>query len=89
MTSVIFVPDHYDVLFPGPTMGVLEIYRVWTNLSGFATANVTGNYGTQGTPSNSNLPGGRWGAAYCTDSTGTVWMFGGQGYDSAGNVGLS
>ncbi len=35
------------------------------------------------------VPGGRWGAASYTDSTGSnVWMFGGQGYDSAGTVGL-
>jgi len=34
------------------------------------------------------FPGGRWGAASYTDSTGNVWMFGGQGYDSAGTVGL-
>jgi hypothetical protein len=82
-----FVPDHYDV--SAPNYGGSSTYLgSWTNLSGFATANVTGSYGTQGTPSNSNLPGGRWGAAYCTDNNGTVWMFGGQGYDSAGNVGL-
>jgi hypothetical protein len=36
----------------------------------------------------STFPGGRWGAASYTDSLGNVWMYGGQGYDSAGNVGL-
>lgn len=34
------------------------------------------------------FPGGRWGAANFTDNAGNVWMFGGQGYDSAGAVGL-
>jgi hypothetical protein len=34
------------------------------------------------------VPGGRWGAASYKDSAGNVWMFGGQGYDSAGQIGL-
>src|SRR5260370_30958218 len=34
------------------------------------------------------VPGGRWGAASYTDSTGNVWMVGGPGYNSAGTVGL-
>jgi len=33
-------------------------------------------------------PGGRWGAASYRDSAGNVWMFGGQGYDSASQIGL-
>ena len=82
-----FVPNQYDGSGPN-YFGSNTYLGKWTNLSGFATSNVTGNYGTQGSASNSNLPGGRWGAAFCTDNTGTLWMFGGQGYDSAGNVGL-
>ena len=47
------------------------------------------NYGTQGVTAGSNLPGRRWGAAFATDSSGTnVWVFGGQGIDSTGNLGL-
>jgi N-acetylneuraminic acid mutarotase len=34
------------------------------------------------------FPGARWGSAYYTDASGNLWMFGGQGYDSAGNIGL-
>jgi N-acetylneuraminic acid mutarotase len=34
------------------------------------------------------FPGGRWGASSFTDTAGNVWMFGGQGYDSTGQVGL-
>jgi N-acetylneuraminic acid mutarotase len=34
------------------------------------------------------FPGGRWGAANYTDNAGNMWMFGGQGYDSTGKVGL-
>jgi len=33
-------------------------------------------------------PGGRWGAASYADGAGNVWIFGGQGYDSTGTVGL-
>jgi N-acetylneuraminic acid mutarotase len=43
----------------------------------------TGNQSTT-----AGFPGGRWGAASYADTAGNVWMFGGQGYDSAGTVGL-
>ena len=76
-----FTPGTYDTS-SGNYTGSYTMFGTWTNLSGYATANVPGNYG--GSP----FPGGRWGAAFCKDASGTVWMFGGQGYDSAGNVGL-
>ncbi len=76
-----FTPSNYD-LPVGNYTGSYTFLGTWTNLSGYASANVAGNY--DGAP----LPGGRWGAAFCTDASGTVWMFGGQGYDSAGNLGL-
>jgi hypothetical protein len=53
-------------------------------------------YGTQGTgiscvnytPTNPcTMPGSRWGGVTWTDkTTGNLWMFGGQGYDSTNNV---
>ena len=46
----------------------------WIWKAGSSTANQ---------PTVSTSPGGRWGAASYTDSAGNVWMFGGQGYDSA------
>ena len=76
-----FTPSNYD-LPVGNYTGSYTYLGTWTNLSGYASANVAGNY--DGAP----LPGGRWGAAFSTDASGTVWMFGGQGYDSAGNLGL-
>ena len=76
-----FTPSNYDVSV-GNYTGSYTYLGTWTNLSGFASANTPGNYG--GSP----FPGGRWGAAFCTDASGTLWMFGGQGYDSAGNLGL-
>jgi len=46
--------------------------------------NQPGVYGTQGTASASNLPGGRWGASARRDASGNVWLFGGFGCDSTG-----
>lgn len=56
--------------------------QTWTYHSG--GAGEPGVYGTKGTPAASNLPGGRWGAAFHQDSNGVLWMFGGFGCDSTG-----
>jgi hypothetical protein len=76
-----FTPNLYDTS-AGNYSGSYTFTGTWQNLSGFASANVAGNYTL------APFPGGRWGAAYYTDATGTLWMFGGQGYDSNGNLGL-
>jgi hypothetical protein len=57
----------------------------WTAVANVGTANNTGTYGAVG---GAGFPGGRWGAGFTTDAAGNVWMFGGQGFDSAGNLGL-
>ncbi len=54
----------------------------WTWVSGSKTQGQKGTY--TGT---SAVPGGRVGANSWIDSSGNVWIFGGIGYDSAGNVG--
>jgi N-acetylneuraminic acid mutarotase len=41
-----------------------------------------GVYGSLGVASASNIPGGRVGAISWTDSSGDLWLFGGNGYDS-------
>jgi N-acetylneuraminic acid mutarotase len=46
-----------------------------------------GVYGTSGTPSAKNIPGGRIAAAASADSNGNVWLFGGYGVDSASAMG--
>ena len=66
-------------LLEAPVAGVFPIAQ---------NEDIPGAYGTKGTGSTSNLPGGRWGSATWTDSTGNLWLFGGQGEDSAGNPGL-
>jgi hypothetical protein len=55
----------------------------WVWQGGSNTGNQKGVYAGA-----SPIPGGRWAAASQTDSLGNVWLFGGQGIDSAGTTGL-
>ena len=47
-----------------------------------------GVYGTQGTAASSNWPGGRTGASAWVDGEGDFWLFGGNGYDIDGELGV-
>jgi len=58
----------------------------WVRVGGSTSGNTAGSYGTQGVAG--GFPGGRWAAATTTDTSGNVWMFGGQGVDSSGTTGL-
>jgi N-acetylneuraminic acid mutarotase len=57
----------------------------WTWVSGSNIAAQPGTYGTLGSPSGSNIPGGRQSEAAWIDSSGNLWLFGGYGYDSTGD----
>jgi N-acetylneuraminic acid mutarotase len=46
-----------------------------------------GVYGTLGTPAAGNVPVGRYGAASWTDSSGHLWLFGGEGVNTSGQAG--
>jgi N-acetylneuraminic acid mutarotase len=68
----------------------------WTWMGGSSTMSQTANgygygqpgvYGTLGTPAPANSPGGRDGASSWTDSSGRLWLFGGDSFDSLGNYG--
>lgn len=59
----------------------------WTWVSGNTTIDQPGIYGTMGTASSANSPGGNKGASAWLDPSGVLWLFGGTGYDSAGNLG--
>jgi N-acetylneuraminic acid mutarotase len=59
----------------------------WTWAAGNSIKNQIGVYGTKGTPSSSNIPGGRYPIASWVDSNNDFWIFGGVGYDSVGNGG--
>lgn len=67
--------------------GTSTLNCVVQNDSTLECAPVPGQYGTKGSPSSANVPGARYGAAGWTDSNGNLWLFGGTGYDSAGNEG--
>ncbi len=57
----------------------------WTWMSGANAPNQLGTYGTQGTAASGNVPGARNSAVSWIDTSGNLWLFGGYGYDSAGN----
>src|SRR5882762_4508042 len=57
----------------------------WTWISGSKTINQTGNYGIQGTPAASNVPGARQASMAWIDGSGNFWLFGGFDLDSLGN----
>lgn len=59
----------------------------WTWVGGANTGEPTGIYGTKGTASNDNVPGGRAFGASWIDAAGNLWLFGGQGEDSTGTFG--
>jgi N-acetylneuraminic acid mutarotase len=60
----------------------------WTWMGGLNAADQKGRYGTQGTAAAGNVPGARHAAAGWTDAAGNFWLFGGNGFDSAGTPGL-
>ena len=59
----------------------------WTWVSGSNSVNQPGNYGTLNTAAATNVPGARDSAVSWIDSSGKLWLFGGQGNDSNGNFG--
>jgi N-acetylneuraminic acid mutarotase len=59
----------------------------WTWMGGSIAPNTVGVYGAMGAAAATNLPGTRGGAVGWTDASGDLWLFGGEGKDSAGNGG--
>ena len=55
-------------------------YFQCTWMSGNSTSAVAGVYGTKGVSSPSNYPGSRSGSVSWIDSTGSLWIFGGNGF---------
>jgi N-acetylneuraminic acid mutarotase len=52
----------------------------WTWMSGSNMGFQLGTYGTLGTPAAGDVPGAREGAASWIDTSGNLWLFGGEGY---------
>jgi N-acetylneuraminic acid mutarotase len=59
----------------------------WTWMSGSDLAHQPGVYGTLGVPAAGNVPGTRTSPVTWTDSTGNLWLFGGDGVNGTGNEG--
>jgi len=59
---------------------------VWISGGTTNTANQLGVYGTPGTAAATNVPGGRHEAVGWADASGNLWLFGGEGEDSAGTA---
>ena len=56
----------------------------WTWISGSSAVGARGVYGTSGVASSSNFPGARNDSVGWIDTSGNLWLFGGQGFDSTG-----
>ncbi|HEY1889447.1 MAG TPA: kelch repeat-containing protein [Steroidobacteraceae bacterium] len=52
----------------------------WTWVSGSNIANPTGVYGTEGVTASTNVPSARDSGAAWMDTSGNLWLFGGEGY---------
>jgi hypothetical protein len=56
----------------------------WTWVSGSNLVDQSGTYGTQGVGAAGNVPGARECSISWIDHSGTLWLFGGDGYDASG-----
>jgi hypothetical protein len=81
----------YDLDSKGNPNALSDLWEfkagVWTWRSGSNVVNQTGVYGAQGVAAATNVPGARWSSGACTDLSGNLWLFGGEGFDSAGTNG--
>ncbi|MCE7859977.1 MAG: hypothetical protein DYG86_09350, partial [Chloroflexi bacterium CFX2] len=59
----------------------------WTWVDGSNTIDQSGIYGTEDIPDAANVPGARNRSVSWSDASGSLWLFGGVGRDSAGNSG--
>ncbi len=81
--------DVWEWIPGGPDPNRAETFTgQWIWQGGSNLGNQAGAYGLVSVGSTLNIPGGRWAAASQMDSAGNVWLFGGQGLDSAGTIGL-
>lgn len=60
---------------------------MWTWVSGLASKDETGVYGSKGVANPANVPGSRWQSIGWVDGNGDLWLFGGDGFDSTGESG--
>jgi Galactose oxidase, central domain len=88
----LFGGQGYDATGNG-SLGDLWVYTKgeWIWVKGPNSVSQKGLFGVAPNPvvwpHYTDAPGSRWGAAYWTDPYGQFWMFGGEGFDSAGTNG--
>lgn len=58
----------------------------WTWVSGSNIINQSGIYGNKGVAASANVPGARYAAVSWIDHRNYLWLFGGHGFDSAGQA---
>jgi hypothetical protein len=56
----------------------------WTWVSGSSVTDQAGTYGTKGVPDPANFPGARSTSVSWIDSSGNLWLFGGEGFVASG-----
>ncbi len=61
--------------------------KEWAWMSGKNILDQNGKYGTKGVPDMKNYPGARHNPVSWTDTNGSLWLFGGDGYPESGNLG--
>jgi N-acetylneuraminic acid mutarotase len=64
----------------------VTVHNEWTWVGGSDVFGAAGIYGTQGAAAASNVPGARQDAVSWKDVSGNLWLFGGLGIDSTGNL---
>jgi chitodextrinase len=62
--------------------------NLWTWVNGTQNTQVAGTCGALGVAATTNVPGARNSALSWMDSSGSLWLFGGEGLDCSGNQGL-
>ena len=80
--------DHYPPIYFGSFNDLWMFDPAtlqWTWISGSDIKDQWGVYGTKGVAAPTNVPGARCLAASWVDPSGRLWLFGGDGMDSAGN----
>lgn len=88
----LFSGEAIDVGYPNDLWKYSPTDGTWTLISGTDVLNsiisYPGVYGTLGTASPTNAPGGRHWASAWIDAQNNLWLFGGIGYDATGTWGL-
>ncbi len=87
----LFGGNGYDAAGTSGNLNDLWMYspstKEWTWEGGSNTVNASGVYGSEGAAAATNMPGARASAVSWVDHNGNLWLFGGDGVDSAGTNG--